>query len=235
MHTLFKTILVGLAAILAPAMMAGDWALSAAQMPQAAAQPVRILAFGDSLTQGYGVPPGTEFPARLQKALNAKGLDVTVINGGVSGETSAGGLARIDWLLGDGKSGPDAAIVELGANDGLRGLPAAEMEKNLDAILAKFKARNIPVLFAGMKAPRNFGARYAAEYDEVFPKLAAKYDVLFYPFFLDGVVLDRSLVQPDGLHPNPRGVDLIVKGVEPMAGRLVQQARARRAGAPAQK
>src|SRR5688500_9991667 len=118
MQTLFKTILVGLAAILAPMMIAGDLALSAAQRPQSQIQPVRVLAFGDSLTQGYGVPPGTEFPARLERALNAAGLDVTVINAGVSGETSAGGLARIDWLLGDGNSGPDAAIVELGANDG---------------------------------------------------------------------------------------------------------------------
>jgi len=235
MQTLFKTILFGLAAILVPAFMAGDLALSAAQMPQASGQPVRILAFGDSLTQGYGVPPGTDFPARLEKALNARGLNVTVINAGVSGETSAGGLARADWLLGDGKSGADAVILELGANDGLRGLPVAEMDKNLDAILSKLKARNIAVLFAGMKAPRNFGARYAAEYDEVFPKLAAKYEALFYPFFLEGVALDQALVQPDGLHPNPKGVDVIVKGIEPLAERLVQQAKARRAGAPAQK
>jgi len=235
MQTLFKTILVGLAAILAPTMMAGDLARSAAQMPQGAAQPVRVLAFGDSLTQGYGVPPGKEFRARLERALNANGRDVTVINAGVSGETSAGGLARIDWLLGDGKNGPDAAIVELGANDGLRGLPVTEMEKNLDAILAKLKARGIPVLFAGMKAPRNFGARYAADYDAVFPKLAMKYDALFYPFFLDGVVLDRTLVQPDGLHPNPAGVDAIVKGITPLAERLVQQARTRRTGPPPQK
>ena len=232
MKTLFKTILAGLAAILAPAIMTGDLALSAAPTPKAGAQPVRILAFGDSLTQGYGVPPGTEFPARLERALNAKGLDVTVINAGVSGETSAGGLARVDWLLGDGKSGPDAAIVELGANDGLRGLSASEMEKNLDSILAKLKARGIPVLFAGMKAPRNFGARYAADYDAVFPRLAMKYDALFYPFFLEGVVLDRALVQPDGLHPNPQGVDVIVKSITPLAERLVQQARARRTGAP---
>ena len=229
MHTLFKTILLGLAAILAPAILASDLALSAAQ------EPIRILAFGDSLTQGYGVPPGTELPARLEKALNARGLDVTVINAGVSGETSAGGLARVDWILGDGKGGPDAAIVELGANDGLRGLSVAEMEKNLDGILAKFKSRNIPVLFAGMKAPRNFGARYAADYDAVFPKLAQKYDVLFYPFILEGVVLNRALVQPDGIHPNPAGVDAIVKGMQPVAERLVQQARARRTGAPAKK
>ena len=144
MQTLFKTILVGLAAILAPTMIAGDLAFSAAQMPQTSGLPVRLLAFGDSLTQGYGVPPGTEFPARLERVLNAKGLDVTVINAGVSGETSAGGLARVDWLLGDGRSGPDAAIVELGSNDGLRGLSASEMEKNLDSILSKFKARGIP-------------------------------------------------------------------------------------------
>jgi acyl-CoA thioesterase-1 len=235
MQTLFKTILVGLVAILAPTMMAADLALSAAQMPQTSGQPVRILAFGDSLTQGYGVPPGTEFPARLERALNAKGLYVTVINAGVSGETSAGGLARIDWLLGDGKNGPDAAIVELGANDGLRGLSAGEMEKNLDAILAKLKARGIPVLFAGMKAPRNFGARYAADYDSVFPRLAMKYEALFYPFFLEGVALDRALVQPDGLHPNPAGVDAIVKAITPLAERLVQQARSRRAGTPTQK
>ena len=133
------------------------------------------------------------------------------------------------------RAAPDAVILELGANDGLRGLPVAEMDKNLDAILSKLKARNIAVLFAGMKAPRNFGARYAAEYDEVFPKLAAKYEALFYPFFLEGVALDQALVQPDGLHPNPKGVDVIVKGIEPLAERLVQQAKARRAGAPAQK
>ena len=235
MKTLFKTILAGLAAILAPAIIAGDLALSATPAPKAGAQPVRILAFGDSLTQGYGVPPGTEFPARLERALNAKGLDVTVINAGVSGETSAGGLARIDWLLGDGKSGPDAVIVELGANDGLRGLSASEMDKNLDTILAKLKARGIPVLFAGMKAPRNFGARYAADYDAVFPRLAMKYDALFYPFFLEGVVLDRALVQADGLHPNPQGVDAIVKSIAPLAERLVQQARTRRTDVPAKK
>src|SRR5215510_2532802 len=229
MRTLFKTILIGVAAILAPSILASNLALSAAQ------EPVRILAFGDSLTQGFGVPPGKEFPARLEKASNARGLDVTVINAGVSGETSAGGLARVDWLLGDGKSGPDAAIVELGANDGLRGLPVTAMEKNLDTILAKFKARNIPVLFAGMKAPRNFGARYAADYDQVFPKLAQKYDVLFYPFFLEGVALDRALVQPDGLHPNPAGVDAIVKRIQPLAERLVQQVKTRRTGVPAKK
>jgi acyl-CoA thioesterase-1 len=235
MRTLFKTILVGLAAILAPFMSAQDSALNAAQMPQGSAQPVKILAFGDSLTQGYGVPPGAEFPARLERALKARGHNVSVINAGVSGETSAGGLARIDWTLADTASQPDAAIVELGANDGLRGLSAVEMEKNLDGILAKLKAREIPVLFTGMKAPRNFGERYAVEYDAVFPRLAAKYESLFYPFFLEGVILDRSLVQPDGIHPNPRGVDSIVERITPLAERLVRQVQAGRAGAAARK
>ena len=191
---------------------------------------VRILALGDSLTQGYGVPPGLDFPNRLERALKMKGLNVSVINAGVSGDTSAGGLARLDFALGDPKAVPDAAIVELGANDGLRGLPTAAMEKNLDAILAKLKARNIAVLLSGMKAPRNFGGEYAAEYDAVFPRLAKKYSVLYDPFFLDGVILDRSLIQPDGLHPNPKGVDVIVARLTPLVTELVQQAKTKRVG-----
>jgi len=212
MRWLFKTILTALLVA------------SFSQHANAAEQAIRILAFGDSLTQGYGVPPGMDFPAKLQAALKAKGFNVTVINAGVSGDTSAGGLARLDWSLGDANSAPDAAIVELGANDGLRGLAPAEMEKNLDAILAKLKARNIAVLLAGMKAPRNFGADYAVQFDAVFPRLAKKYKVLFYPFFLEGVALDRTLVQPDGLHPNPRGVDVVVKNIMPLAIKLVRQA-----------
>jgi acyl-CoA thioesterase I len=235
MQTLFKTILFGFGAFLFLAVVADNSVLNAAPAPQRPAEPVRILAFGDSLTQGYGVPPGMEFPARLERALNARGLDVTIINAGVSGETSAGGLARIDWLLGNAGNGPDAAIVELGANDGLRGLSAMEMEKNLDGILSKLKARGIPVLFTGMKAPRNYGARYVSEFDDVFPRLAAKYETLFYPFFLEGIVLERSLMQPDGIHPNPAGVEAIVKAITPLAERLVQQGRTRRAGTPAQK
>jgi acyl-CoA thioesterase-1 len=217
MARLFKTFLLVLA-------------MAAPALAEAAEAPLRILALGDSLTQGFGVPPGADFPNQLEKALKARGLNVTLINAGVSGDTSAGGLARLDWSLADAGGGPDAAIVELGANDGLRGLPPAEMEKNLDAILAKFKTRNIPVLFAGMKGPRNFGAAYAAEYDAVFPRLAKKYGALFYPFFLEGVALDRSLVQGDGLHPNPRGVDVIVKAITPLALQLVEEGKARRAG-----
>jgi len=212
MRTLFKTILAALLVLSA--------------LPASAAErPVAILALGDSLTQGYGVPPGLDFPNRLQQSLKAKGLNVSVINAGVSGDTSAGGLARLDWSLGGPGGTPNAAIVELGANDGLRGLPTDEMEKNLDAILAKLMARGIPVLLTGMKAPRNFGAAYAARFDAVFPRLTKKYGALFYPFFLEGVALDRTLVQPDGLHPNPKGVDVIVKNITPLAVALVRQAQ----------
>jgi acyl-CoA thioesterase I len=212
MRTLFKTILAALFVLVAVPALAAE-------------KPISILALGDSLTQGYGVPPGMDFPNRLQQALKAKGLNVAVINAGVSGDTSAGGLARLDWSLGGTASMPNAAIVELGANDGLRGLPADEMEKNLDAILAKLKARGIPVLVTGMKAPRNFGAAYAARFDAVFPRLANKYGMLFYPFFLEGVALDRTLIQADGLHPNPKGVDVIVKNITPLAVELVRQAQ----------
>jgi len=197
------------------------------ELARAAASPIRILAFGDSLTQGYGLPPGQDYPAVLERVLKAEGLNVVIVNSGVSGETSAGGRARLDWSLADPKGAPNAAIVELGANDGLRGLPVAEMEKNLDAILAELKARNIPVLFAGMKGPRNFGSQYASEYDAVFPRLAKKYGVLFYPFFLEGVALEPSLVQADGLHPNQAGVEAIVKRLAPIAAQLVQRANPR--------
>ena len=222
MRSLFKTILPALAL-----------AVAFSGAAKAADRGVRILAFGDSLTQGFGVPPGLDFPNVLERALKARGLNVNVINAGVSGDTSAGGLARLDWSLGDAKSTPDAAILELGTNDGLRGLPPVEMEKNLDAILAKFKARNVPVLLAGMKGPRNYGAQYAAEFDAVFPRLAKKYGVLFYPFFLEGVALDPGLVQPDGLHPNPKGVEAVVKSIAPLAVRLVQQVKRAPAGSSA--
>ena len=220
MRLLFKTILTALAL-----------ALTLPNGASATERPIRILAFGDSLTQGYGVAPGLDFPNQLERALKAKGLNVAITNAGVSGDTSAGGLARLDWSIGDPKTAPDAAIVELGANDGLRGLAPAEMEKNLDAILAKLKARKIPVLLAGMKSPRNLGAAYAAEYDAVFPRLAKKYGVLFYPFFLEGVALDRALIQPDGLHPNPKGVEIIVRSIAPLVIKLVSQAQGASAAA----
>ena len=163
--------------------------------------------------------------------MKAEGLDVVIVNAGVSGDTSAGGRERLDWSLADPKGTPDAAIVELGANDGLLGLPVSEMEKNLDAILAELKKRKIPVLFSGMKGPRNYGPQYAAEYDAVFPRLAKKYGVLFDPFILEGVALQPSLVQPDGLHPNEAGVQIIVKRLAPMAARLVEEAQTQKKAA----
>lgn len=217
MRIAFKTIVAALILLLPP------------QVSFAAGQPLRILALGDSLTAGYGVLEGDAFPTVLEHALKAKGLDVSIINAGVSGDTSADGLARLDWSLEDAKNPPAAAIIELGANDGLRGLAVGQMAKNLDAILARFKVRGIPVLLTGMKAPRNFGETYAKNFDAVFPQLAKKYGVLFYPFFLDGVVLKTNLLQADGLHPNPTGVQVIVKNITPMAVRLVQEAKEKHA------
>ncbi len=215
----FKTIVLNLVLLMALTGSAG-----------AAERSIRILALGDSLTSGYGLPNGMAFPDVLQRALKAQQPNVTFINAGVAGDTSSDGQARLDWSLSDTKNVPDAAIVELGANDALRGLPPAEMEKNLDAILAKLKARNIPVLLAGMKSPRNLGPAYAADYDAVFLRLSKKYGTLLYPFFLDGVVLDRSLIQPDGLHPNAKGLDVIVKNITPSVMKLIQLASAKAAG-----
>ena len=155
MRIAFKTIVAALALVLAP------------EVALAAGQPLRILALGDSLTAGYGLPASDAFPTMLEHALKTRGLDVSIINAGISGDTSAGGLARLDWSLEDAKNPPAAAIIELGANDGLRGLPVDEMAKNLDAMLARFKARGIPVLFTGMKAPRNYGDAYAKNFDSV--------------------------------------------------------------------
>ncbi len=179
---------------------------------------IRILALGDSLTQGFGLPNGEEFPLQLEKSLQSQGLNVRVINAGVSGDTSAGGLARLDWSLADD---PDAAIIELGGNDALRGLSPAAMERNLDAILIKLTEAEIPVLLTGIMAPRNMGPGYAAEFDAVFPRLAEKHGVLFYPFFLDGVALEPSLMQRDGTHANGQGVAEIVRRMMPLVQELI--------------
>ena len=188
-----------------------------------AAEALRILALGDSLTQGYGLPNGTEFPAQLEAALRAEGLNIGVMNAGVSGDTSAGGLARLDWSLADH---PDAAIVELGGNDALRGLSPAEMERNLDAILTRLSAEGIPVLLAGIMSPRNMGPDYAAEFNAVYPRVAEKHGALFYPFFLDGVALDPDLMQADGTHANEDGVAEIVRRMMPLVRELIAQAEA---------
>ena len=179
----------------------------------------RLLVLGDSLTAGYGLPKNQAFPARLEAALRAAGVDVNVIDAGVSGDTSAGGLARLDWALGN--PSPGYAIVELGANDGLRGLPPAAMEQNLDAIVTRLKGRGVRVLLTGMRAPPNLGRDYVAEYEAVFPRLARKHETVLYPFFLDGIATDPALNQGDGLHPNAAGVDEIVRRILPAVRQLL--------------
>ncbi|MGE5516439.1 MAG: arylesterase [Bacteroidota bacterium] len=178
----------------------------------ARAETLRLLALGDSLTAGYGVAADAAFPVQLEHALRAAGYDVTVVNAGVSGDTSAGGLARLDWALADK---PQAAIVELGANDGLRGLDPALTERNLDAIVTRLKADGVRVLLTGMMAPPNYGADYAAAFAKLYPRLAERHKVTLYPFFLDGVARDPRLNQPDGLHPTRDGVAEIVRRILP--------------------
>lgn len=183
---------------------------------------IKILALGTSLTQGLGVPPGLDLTAVLEARLKGSGLDVKVINAGVSGDTSAGGLARLDWSLAER---PQAAIIELGSNDALRGQSPAETEKNLSMILARLKAEHIAVLLAGMRAPRNLGPEYGAQFDAIYPKLAKRFGVLFYPFILDGVAANPKLNQADGIHPNPAGVKIIADRMLPFVKRLVLQVK----------
>ncbi|MBY5649575.1 arylesterase [Rhizobium leguminosarum] len=175
------------------------------------ARTINLVGFGDSLMAGYQLPPGDGFPEKLQAALKAKGLDVAIANAGVSGDTTTGGLARIDWSVPDGT---DGVILELGANDALRGIPPEESEKNLDQMIARLKARGIAVLLVGMMAPPNMGADYAARFNPIYQKLSDKYGVRLYDFFLDGVALDAGLKLDDGMHPNARGVDVMVEKME---------------------
>lgn len=183
-----------------------------------AAQPVKLLALGDSLTAGYGLPEPQGFTRQLEKALAAKGYSVTVVNAGVSGDTTAGGRARLDWALADK---PDAAIVELGANDMLRGLDPAQAKDNLDSILKTLKDRKVPTLLAGMYASPSLGKPYTDKFNAIYPDLAKTYDLPLYPFFLDGVALDRTLIQQDGLHPNAQGVAVIVERILPSVTALL--------------
>jgi acyl-CoA thioesterase-1 len=173
---------------------------------------INLVGFGDSLMAGYQLPPGDGFPEKLQASLKAKGIDVSVVNAGVSGDTTTGGLARIDWSVPDGTNG---VILELGANDALRGIAPEESEKNLDAMITRLKARGIAVLLAGMMAPPNMGADYAARFNPIYQKLAEKHGVPLYAFFLDGVVMDAGLKLEDGMHPNEKGVDVMVRKMEP--------------------
>ena len=177
--------------------------------------PLRLLVLGDSLTSGYGLPSRASLPARLQVSLEALGFDVSVINAGVSGDTSAGGLARLEWALSDN---PHAVIVALGANDALRALDPALTRENLDRLVGALGERDLPVLVAGMLAPRNLGADYAERFDAIYPQLAARHDALLYPFLLDGVAGVAALNQEDGLHPNAAGVEEIVNRILPSVG-----------------
>jgi acyl-CoA thioesterase I len=190
--------------------------ISALLLPAKAADPTRILAFGDSLTSGYGLPDEDSFPAQLQRALIAAGEAVTVVNGGVAGDTSAGGLARLDWSLADK---PDLVILEFGANDGLRGLDPAATRKNLASMLTRLARDGIPTLLVGMKAPRNLGPDYVAAFDPIYEDLAREFQVPLDPFYLDGVAGDPALNQSDGIHPNAAGVAVIVKRIAPESSR----------------
>ncbi len=178
-----------------------------------------VAAFGDSLTAGYGLAPGEGFAPVLQERLRLSGLSVTVINAGVSGDTSADGLARADWVMQDK---PDIVIVELGANDMLRGLPVGAMKKNLDAIVARIQSGGARVLLAGMLAGENLGAQYQKEFRAAFAKIAEERGVLFYPFFLEGVAAVPELNLPDGKHPNAKGVRVIAENIAPFVEKLAR-------------
>jgi len=191
------------------------------------AEPLRLVAFGDSLTAGLGLPAGEAFPAKLQAALKAKGHDVLIENAGVSGDTTSAGLSRLDWSV---PAGTDGVIVELGANDALRGLDPAITEKALDDMLGRLKGRKIPVLLAGMVAPPNLGPAYGARFNAIYPHLAEKYGVPLYPFFLDGVAGQTGLNQPDGIHPTSAGVDVIVRKMLPAVEAFIGQIRAGKTG-----
>ncbi len=182
-----------------------------------------IVAFGDSLTAGYGLPESESFPAQLEAALKARGKDVSVINAGVSGDTTSAALQRLDWALPQDAS---AVIVELGGNDALQGIPPEATKANLAKIIEAVKSKGLPVLLAGMESPRNMGKDYVDAFHAIYPALAAQYGVVFYPFFLDGVALDDELMQGDGIHPNAKGVAKIVANMMPNVDELLSQAKA---------
>lgn len=180
-----------------------------------------LVILGDSLSAGYGLPLDQAFPAQLEAALKQRGYNVTIINAGVSGDTSAGGLARLDWSLADQ---PDIAIIELGANDALRGLSPQQTRENLGAILSRFKHEEIPVILVGMKAPRNLGESYYNSFDRLYSELAEEFQVAFYPFFLEGVAGKPNLNQADGIHPNKTGVQVIVERILPLVEAVLNKA-----------
>jgi acyl-CoA thioesterase-1 len=189
----------------------------------AAGQLLRIVVLGDSLIAGHGLPADATFPAKLEKALKAKGLAVEVINAGVSGDTASGGLARLDWSV---PNGTDAVILELGANDMLRGVDPKITRKALAEIVRRLSERRIAVLIAGMRAAPNLGTDYVRDFEAIYPELAAKHDLLLYPFFLEGVATVSKLNQRDGIHPTAAGIDTIVTRILPKVEELVARVRA---------
>jgi acyl-CoA thioesterase-1 len=213
----FQTILAVLAAIVPFALF-----IAMLSAPAQADRPLHIVALGDSLTAGYGLAASEAFPARLEAALRARGINVTVENAGVSGDTAAGGLARLDWSV---PEGTDAVIVELGANDMLRGIDPNVTRAALASILERLKARGIAVLLCGMRAAPNMGAEYVRAFDAIFPDLASQYGVPLYPFFLDGVATQASFSLRDGMHPNAAGIDVIVAGILPTIEQVLGKLR----------
>lgn len=174
--------------------------------------------FGDSLVAGFGLPPGEAYPERLAVELKKNGHEVGVINAGVSGDTTSGGLARLDWSLGENVS---AVILELGANDALRGIPVDQTRQNLDAMITRLKEKNIETLLAGMMAPPNMGEAYGEAFNAIYPELSDKHDILLYPFFLDGVAAEPGLNQDDGIHPNQKGITVLLERSMPMVEALL--------------
>ena len=181
---------------------------------------IRLVAIGDSLTAGYGLSVEDGFVTQLEKALKARSFDVQIINAGVTGDTTSGGLARIDWVLSDDYAG---VILHLGHNDAFRGIAAEQVRSNMDRLIANIKRRGLPIVMSGAMAPRNLGPDYYLEFDSIFPDLAEKYDLIFYPFFLDGVATDPNLNQGDGIHPNKAGVAFIVERIIPYVEQLIHQ------------
>jgi acyl-CoA thioesterase-1 len=201
---------------------AAAFGLVVAASPASAERLLKIVAFGDSLTAGLGVSASDAFPAKLQQALAAKGIKVDIVNAGVSGDTTSGGLARLDWSV---PADTDAVILELGANDAMRGIDLAVTRKALEEMLQRLKQRGIPVLLCGMYAPPNMGEEFVQAYRDMYPALAQRYGAILYPFFLDQVAAKPELNQPDGIHPNPKGVDRIVEDILPKVEELIAKAK----------
>ncbi len=201
-------------------MLAASLLLALPSLPIAQAEPSEtvIVALGDSLTAGLGLPQDQSFSVQLERALRGRGRNVRVVNAGVSGDTTAAGLARLDWAMPDDAS---AVIVELGANDALQGLPPEATKTELEKIVKRLKARGLPVLLAGMEAPRNLGRDYVEQFAALYRDLAKRYDLVFYPFFLEGAALNDGLMQSDGLHPNGKGVARIVENMLPKVEELL--------------